>query len=95
MAGSAAPWLIIDSDDSSLTAEFSHMVCYGRTSVLGSAVVRSLAGHGQARPSRPMGPPLSPGHALVWLPFSGTTVMAWGLLADGPDADRQLQTGND
>ena len=40
----------------------------------------------------PMGDPPSR-HALVWLPFSRTTVLS--LPADGPDADRQLQTGND
>ena len=32
-------------------------------------------------------------HALVWLPYGGTTVI--DLPVDGPDADRQLQTDND
>ncbi len=56
---------------------------YGRTSALGSAVVPSLLDAASHDPAgRPMGAPPSH-HALVWLPFSGTTVM--GLPAEGPD----------
>ena len=71
----------------SRAAGFSHVHVRPRDGGGALAARRSLA-----RPGRPMGAPSSR-RVLVGLPFSGTTVM--GLLADGPGAGCQLQTGID
>jgi hypothetical protein len=58
------------------TSGFSHVVQYGRNSALGAGVVPSLldaASHGPQ--CWLLGSPPCGAQCLVWLPFSGLTVM--------------------
>jgi hypothetical protein len=78
----------------SMAAGFSHVVRYGCASALGPAVVPSLldaATHCQAGRWVLLSLPRC---ALVWLPFSRTTVQVMGL-PGSQSAGCQLQMGDD